>query len=129
MKRIIFLIIGLLLIALVVYLNDSGLVTWQPLAIILAAIAAPFKFMMGLFNDKNIHAKHQELREKEKKFQQDLDISVREHQKKIKSLDEKLARLENDIDTLDKKRSEVDNLVNNMDADAIRNAVWKYAGK
>jgi len=131
MKKLFLWLGGLLLIALFVYLNESGLVTWQPLTIILAAIAAPFKFVLGLFteNTDHIQKRHEVLRQKETHYQEELSKDIVQRKQKIANLDEQLVRLESELQLLDMKRTEIDKQVNSLDAEGIQNAVWKYAGK
>lgn len=130
MKKLFLWLGGLLLIALFVYLNESGLVTWQPLTIILAAIAAPFKFVLGLFteNTDHIQKRHEVLRQKETHYQEELSKDIVQRKQKIANLDEQLVRLESELQLLDMKRTEIDKQVNSLDAEGIQNAVWKYAG-
>ncbi|MCH7756312.1 hypothetical protein IH970_14480, partial [candidate division KSB1 bacterium] len=69
------LIVGLFLviaIAGVVYLVQAGIITWQPLTMIIAAVAAPFKFIMSLFgSEEKIRAKFAAERAEEQAHQRE----------------------------------------------------------
>ena len=94
------LIVGLFLvvaIAGVVYLVQTGVITWQPLTMIVAALAAPFKFIMGLFgSEEKIRAKFAAERAEEQAHQRGFD-------EKIQQREERAAALRQEVDELDKK--------------------------
>ena len=97
MKKILvglFLVIG---IAGVVYLVQTGVINWQPLTMIVAAIAAPFKFIMSLFgSEEKIRAKFAGERAEEQTHQAEFD-------KKIEQREQRAATLRKEVDELDKK--------------------------
>ncbi len=105
------LIVGLFLviaIAGVVYLVQAGIITWQPLTMIIAAVAAPFKFIISLFGkEENIRAKFQSERAEERAHQTDFDEKIQQREeraaalrKEVDELDEKLAALKAERETV-----------------------------
>ena len=98
------LIVGLFLviaIAGVVYLVQAGIITWQPLTMIIAAVAAPFKFIMSLFgSEKKIRAKFEEERRVEHEWQRQLGERVKERE-------EQVVKLRKEIEELDAKKTEL----------------------
>ena len=111
MKKI---IVGLFLvfaIAGVFYLVQTGVITWQPLTMIVAALAAPFKFIMGLFgSEEKIRAKFQAERDAEHEWQQNLEKRITEREeseakvlKEIEEIDVKLKKLEDEQSQIESK--------------------------
>lgn len=104
-------IVGLFLvvaIAGVVYLVQAGIITWQPLTMIIAAVAAPFKFIISLFgSEENIRAKFASERTEERAHQADFDEKIQQREeraaalrKEVDELDEKLAALKAERETV-----------------------------
>lgn len=102
MKKI---VTGILVIGAVVALYilvKNGIITWQPLTILFAALAAPFKFVMNLFGgEKAIRERHAEVRKREEIFQQDMETQRGAKQQRI-------AELEHDITVLDSEIAQID---------------------
>jgi septal ring factor EnvC (AmiA/AmiB activator) len=111
-KRIIFILIIIGLIALV-YFN---VINWQPLTMIVAALTAPFKFVSGLFKNREeeIRERHQLLREQESAYQQTLESNISEREQKIATLNKEVEILDSKLDMLRKKRELVDTEVEKM---------------
>ncbi len=94
------LIVGLFLIvaiAGVFYLVKTWVITWQPLTMLIAAVAAPFKFIMSLFgSEEKIRDKFAAERAEEHAHQREFD-------EKIQQREERAAALRQEVDELDKK--------------------------
>ncbi len=131
MKKTIFIALLILLGALIIYLDTTNAVSWQPLAMILAAIAAPFRYIWNTLTDNplKIQERHKRLREKEWLYQDTLEKQIQQRSARIRELDESIDKLERELNALDRKRSEIEAVVKDMNADEIRRAVWKYAGR
>ncbi len=131
MKKLLYFVVLLLLMALAFYLDESGLITWQPLAMIVAALAAPFRLVWNLINDseEKIREKHERLRQREKQYQDTLEDKIDQREKKIGELDRQLEDLQRQLEKLERKRGEVEKIVERMNEDELKRAVWKYAGR
>jgi len=90
---------------------QSGVITWQPLTMLIAAVAAPFKFIMSLFgSEEKIRAKFQAERDVEHEWQQDLEKRIKEREerevkvlKEIEEIDAKLKKLEDEQSQIESK--------------------------
>ncbi|RMH64133.1 MAG: hypothetical protein D6677_05485 [Calditrichaeota bacterium] len=131
MKKYLLLFVIVLILGLVIYLDVNGLVTWQPLAMALAAIAAPFRFIWNALTSTpaEIRARHASLRQKEKLYQDKLENAIGRREARIQQLDASLERLQKELDRLERQRAEIETEVNRMNAEEIKRAVWKYAGR
>lgn len=98
------LVVGLVLtVAAVglVYLVNAGIIRWQPLTILAAAIAAPFKFLMGLLGSEGkIRKAHREKRRRELEFQEELESRIGQRE-------ERVATLYNEIEALNARLTEL----------------------
>ncbi len=131
MKKLLYFTVLLLLMALAFYLDESGLITWQPLAMIVAALAAPFRLIWNLINDseEKIRKKHEQYRQRERQYQEMLENKIGRREKRITELDQQLDDLQRQMEKLERKRSEVQKIVERMNEDELKRAVWKYAGR
>lgn len=74
-----------------------GIIRWQPLTMLLAAIAAPIKFIMNMFgSEEKIRERHRAQREAEHAYQAEL-------QSRIGQREERIAALAKEVDALDAK--------------------------
>ncbi|MFQ5636656.1 MAG: hypothetical protein ACE5IR_01515 [bacterium] len=116
------LIIGLVLIAVVgglIYLVNAGIITWQPLTILVAALAAPFKFVMSLFgSEEKIHKKHEERRRKEHEFQEQLESRIQEREENIANLVSEIESLHTQVNELKTENQNMSNQIHTMSATA-----------
>ncbi len=130
MKKPIFVILLFLALIAIVYLVQSGIIAWQPLTIVAAAIAAPFKFIMGLFGNKEeeIRKKHAQLREQETSYQESLDTAIKGREREIGKLNKEVEILDSKIELLKKKRDLIDTDVENMSLEEIQKEWQKRFG-
>ncbi|HED11508.1 MAG TPA: hypothetical protein ENJ10_12525 [Caldithrix abyssi] len=131
MKKVLYISVLILLMALAFYLDESGLITWQPLAMIVAALAAPFRLVWNMINnsEEKIREKHERIRQREKQYQDTLESKIGRRERRIEELDRQLNDLERQVERLEQKRSEVERVVERMNEDELKRAVWKYAGR
>ena len=80
MKRWVVFVVMVIALSGLVFLVSAGYITWQPLTIIAAALAAPFRFIIGWFtsSEEDIRERHRKIREMEKEFRDDLKGKVEE---------------------------------------------------
>jgi len=112
------LIVGLFLvvaIAWVVYLVQAGIITWQPLTMIIAAVAAPFKFIMSLFgSEEKIRAKFASERAEEHTHQREFDEKIQQREERAAALRKEVDELDNKLAALKAERETVSAEVKNM---------------
>ncbi len=115
MKKI---LVGLFLVVAIggiFYLVQAGIITWQPLTMIVAALMAPFKFIMGLFgSEEKIRAKFQAERDAEHEWQQQLGERVKEREEKVVNLRKEIEELDAQKVALKKDMESVRTQVENM---------------
>ena len=121
MKKWVIAILIILVIVAVVALNESGIISWQPLSMLIAAIAAPFRFVMSIFGDKEseIRERHAKIRQTEEEFQTGLQSRIQERERKIEAMESELGRLDTRLADLRQKRSQIDAEVGAMSAEEI----------
>lgn len=101
------LIIGTVLVVFV--LVERGVIRWQPLTILVAAILGPLKFLSGLFGSKEdeIRERHREVRAREAVFQAQQEQEVQVHEERIDGLQGEVERIDEDLDRLARRRAEL----------------------
>ena len=121
MKKWVIAILIILVIVAVVALNESGIISWQPLSMLIAAIAAPFRFVMSIFGDKEseIRERHAKIRQTEEEFQTGLQSRIHERERKIEAMESELGRLDTRLADLRQKRSQIDAEVGAMSAEEL----------
>ena len=121
MKKWMIPLLIILAFAAVVALDQSGIISWQPLSMLIAAIAAPFRLAMGIFANKeeDIRKKHEEIRRREVEFQTGLQSRIQKRERKIEALESKLGRLDTRLADLRQKRSQIDAEVDAMSAEEL----------
>ena len=121
-------VIGILLVlafAAIVALNQLDILSWQPLSMLVAALAAPFRLVLGAFTSKEdeIRKKHEKIRNAEADFQTDLASRIRERQQRIEALDEELEQVNDSISALKNKRARIDTEVDAMSSEELGDTV------
>lgn len=103
---------------------------WQIISIIAAAVAAPFKFINGLFgkSEEEIHKKHEAIRKREKQYQNQLESNVQQKEERIIELENQIADVDMKLDDLDERRAKVDQEVDNMTSAELQATGIKYFG-
>ncbi|GAB4376160.1 MAG: hypothetical protein Kow0042_22170 [Calditrichia bacterium] len=126
MKKWIVGIIILIIIVGVVYLVEAGIIDWQPLTIIAAAIAGPFKFIMSLLGneEEKIRKAHEKVRLREAAFQEELGGRIGEREENIRRINAEMEEIESKLEELKKKREMVDRDVGSMSDEELM-AEWK----
>jgi len=94
-------------VAALFYFVQTGVIHWQPLTILVAALLAPFKFIGGLFGDreKEIREAHRKVREREAAFQADLEGEIARREARVKTLRDQVDGLEARVQTLESRRA------------------------
>ena len=126
MKKLIFWIIVIAGIAILFYFIKD----WQPVSMVIAALAAPFKFLYKLFGDKEeeIRKKHAEIRQRELEYQGELESNVQKREQKIGDLEDQLAQLDKKLVSLDEQRQKIDRKVESMSLDELQEAGQNFFG-
>lgn len=116
MKKWIIRAVIFLLIVAVFVLVEAGIIDWQPLTILAAAVAAPFKLIWSKFQkeEETIKEQHAAVRARESAYQEELETKIQAHEQKIESLEQTIRQLDTQLASLDQKKSDVKNQVNAM---------------
>ncbi len=109
-------IIGLIILV------EMKIINWQPLTIIIAALAAPVKYVLGLFEDKEeaIKKRHETLREMESVYEEDLQKKILEQEDKTTRISREMQILEEQLEILRRKRELIDSEVEGMTLEELR---------
>ncbi|MGH1365415.1 MAG: hypothetical protein ACRBF0_17770 [Calditrichia bacterium] len=126
MKRWVIFVVMVILLSGLVFLVSAGYITWQPLTIIAAALAAPFRFIIGWFtsSEEDIRDRHRKIREQEKRFRDKLDNKVKDREKNIDIINKEIELLDAEMELLKKKKDLVELEVGNMSDEELL-AEWK----
>jgi septal ring factor EnvC (AmiA/AmiB activator) len=126
MKKWIFILVIIIVVGVLLYLKFD----WQVLTMIGAAIAAPFKFLAGLFgkNADQIRKEHEQVRQRETEFQERLEAGIRQKEEQIKLLEQEMSDLDIKIKELEQKKSEVDSKYNKMGLQELSEVGANYFG-
>ena len=105
-------IILIVILGVLFYLNEKGIIHWQALTILAAALMGPFKFISSLFKSDQkkideIAAKHIADRATEKKYQETIESNLKKHDENIDALTKNNQVLEEKIKTLEVQRQNV----------------------
>ncbi|NUO83055.1 hypothetical protein HUU05_23540 [candidate division KSB1 bacterium] len=116
MKKFVILLLVLAVVVVSGYLVYNGIIKWQPLTMLFAALAAPLRFIIGLFGSKEdeIRARHEKLRETEAAFQERLLTRVQERESRIAELNRQIEIIDGKLELLRLKRQAVDQQVEDM---------------
>jgi TolA-binding protein len=119
MKLIWVFLIGILIVAGLVVLQKLGIINWQLITILTAALAAPFKLISSFFSsDKSklqaITDQHQAVRDEEHKYQQELEARVKAREGEVDTLNKDIETLNNKMKTLEDKNNNIEQLIRNM---------------
>jgi septal ring factor EnvC (AmiA/AmiB activator) len=116
MKKWIIGILILIIIIAVVALDQSGIISWQPLSMLIAAVAAPFRLIFSIFSDKEseIRDKHAKIRQVEAEYQTGLESRIQQRQQRIETLEKEYESLDTRLAALKEKRTQIDAEVDAM---------------
>jgi len=126
-------LIGIAIVAaiiVIIYLDQSGVIKWQPLSMIVAAIAGPFKLLLGMTSntEKKIHEKHDAIRQKEAGYQSQLEGRIQDTQTRVEIFKQQIQTIDQELELLKKKRAKVDDIVDKMNIEERREAGRRYFG-
>ena len=112
--------IAFVVIAILAYLVDKGVLDWQPLTMLFAVLAAPFKLLFGGGNRiQEIQDSHTKKREQEAAFQQDLESRIAERGQHVDTLRSRIAQIDAKLEELESRRLAVAARVNTMPLDRL----------
>lgn len=109
MKKLIFWIVLIAAVGGLVYLVKAGVINWQPLTILAAALAAPLKFIAGMFgeSEEDIRKRHAAAREEEARFQEDLESRIAARERRVTALRKEIEAIDVELESLAKRREQV----------------------
>ena len=123
--------LGLILLLVGAYfLHTSGIIRWQPLAMILAAIAGPVKLFTSILglNAEKIRKEHEKTRAKEHDYQTGIEGRVQTSTENIGRINQEIEVINQEIDALRRKRELVERQVAEMSIEEKQQAGQQYFG-
>lgn len=130
--------VGLIVVAIfliVGFLHDQGYldVKWQGLAIIIAAIAGPYKLIKnyitgGSVKSQQLIEKHKKIGEEERARKKVYDEIIVEKEKEIEKLQREVEYLDRRIEDEKDSRKDIDEKVKNMDLDEKQDKLSDFFG-
>ncbi len=128
-------IIILLVLVAVGVAYDLGLfegITGSGMAIILAAVAAPYmavkNFLFGNKELRQFEEKYQELRAVEVQHRSSLDVSIRAKEKRVAELDREIQLLDSKLEILELKKKKVKREVEDMTIEETKQEIVDLFG-
>ena len=106
MKKLVIWLVILVAVAAVFYLVQKGVIRWQPLTVLVAALLAPFKFIAGLFgsDEEKIRERHRRTRARETEFQSAVEAEVQRREQRVESLHDNVQALDDELERLNQAR-------------------------
>jgi len=117
------------------YLYSQGLINvkWQWLAVILAALAGPFKMFSSIFSGKSVRTNqlvqsHYDRIDDAKQHRLVYDQAILEKEERITELEAEVNVLEQQIDDLELSQQQIQTQVNDMNDDDLQDAFLNLYG-
>ena len=106
MKKLLIWLVILAAVAAVFYLVQKGVIRWQPLTVLVAALLAPFKFISGLFgsDEEKIRERHRRTRAREAGFQAAVEAEVQRREQRVERLHDNVQELDDELERLNRTR-------------------------
>ena len=117
-KLLVWIVILGALVGLVV-LVEKGVIRWQPLTMLAAVLAAPFRLLLGYFNDReqDISESHRLLRAEEAGIQRQMESEVTQRNENIAGLRSEIETLDTRLEELRRQRAAVSGEIEKMSAE------------
>lgn len=139
MKKLwIIILVVVVLLAVVGFLYDQGYfegITWQPLAMVLAAVAGPFQFIKQKLTSGNSEKRIQESLEEYNRIKEQELQEIAENEQKIRDSEDRLRQLRQQelemqerMVELQKENEQIDAEVDSMEVDELREGLGKAFG-
>ncbi len=123
MKKVFWVLIILVVIFLVLgFLYSQGIIkqiSWQPLAVIFAAAAAPFTFLKNFFSGRSIRTdkilkEQQNSMNRLNRRKENFEVYMRVKDQRIKELEAEVIKLKDDINNMQMDMKDRENQINGM---------------
>lgn len=129
-KWFIVVIIVLVVLLALGFMYSKGLihVKWQWLAVILAGLAGPFKFLSSLFSKQNnritqIQQQQAQRIQNEQLHRQQYDQQIHDKDERIKNLESQVLKMQDQMQQLETQKQQTEVKINNMnDANKLQDA-------
>jgi len=132
MKKWITVIVVVIIVGVIVYLVKEGILSWQTISILAAAVAAPFKFIAGLFSTKDeeqeIISRHEEVRAAEAAYRAGVAERILEKEQNIVRLQQEVELIDQRLEDLRRKRERISKEVDAMSLRQLQKEGQKYLG-
>jgi len=121
MKKLLIWIVILAAVAAVFYLVQRGVIRWQPLTVLVAALLAPFKFISGLFgsDEEKIRDRHRQTRAREAEFQTAVEAEVQRREQRVESMHDDVQALDDELERLNQARESLADEIERASAEQL----------
>ena len=121
MKKFLIWLVVLLAVAVVFYLVEQGVIRWQPLTVLVAALLAPFKFISGLFgsDEEEIRERHRRTRAQEAEFQAEVEAEVQRRELRVGRLNDDVRQLDDELERLNQARDSLADEIEQASAEQL----------
>jgi len=131
-KKIFIVVIVAAVAVLMIYLNHEKLLKWQTVTILCAAIAAPFRSLLGFLRGdqemEKIDLKHDEARVAHDEFRKKVDGQVAHIEKRIEQIQKNIEGIGQKINQLEEKKSHIQERIDSMSIEERQKALQDAFG-
>ncbi len=132
--RMIIIVSGLILIAGLLVLNYTGILPWQKILIIFAAIVAPLRHLSSWLKGSGekiaeVEAAHKTVRRAEAAFRNTNEAQLAHDRAKIETINTQITDINKQKETLDAERLEAHKILQNVSDEELLKAVKKTLGQ
>ena len=132
--RMIVIVCGLILIVGLLILNFTGILPWQKIAIIFAAIVAPLRHLTSWLKGSGekiteIETAHAQLRGKETEYRKEAETELADNKAKLDDLNKQVAEVNVKKETLEADRLKAHEILKNVSDEELLKAVKKTLGQ
>lgn len=132
--KMIVILCGVILIVAFLVLNHLGIISWQKLAIVFAAVVAPLRHLTSWLkspNDKikEIKESHVQVRKQEEVYRNTAESELAKNKEKLDDLNQQITTVNVQKETLETDRLKAHEILQNLSDDELLAAVKKTLGK
>jgi len=132
--RMIVILCGVALIAIVLILNFTGILTWQKMAIVFAAAVAPLKHLSSWLKGSTekideVRVAHNKLRKAEDSYRKGAESELAKDKVKLENINQELTEVNAQKDSLEVLRADAHKILQNVSDEELLKAVKKTLGK
>ena len=128
--KMIVILCGVILIVAIVILNHFGIITWQKMTIVFAAVLAPLRHLTSWLKSpadkiKEIEESHADMRKQEGSFRKSSENELAKNKEKLDDLNQQITTVNVQKETLDTGRLKANEILKNLSDEELLAAVKK----